>query len=80
MHGISFYKLPNLPENINNNILTINMSYYYCHYHRDCCLALPIIKQVENKGEKLVLPGRIFMRIVKSSIAESSAQFKLGLE
>lgn len=43
-------------------------------------MALPEIKQVKIKGEKQFFPGRIFMRIVKSSVAESSAAFKLVLE
>lgn len=41
---------------------------------------LPRKKRVENKGERLTFPGRIFMRIVKGLIAESSAPFKLVLE
>lgn len=73
--GNSFYKLQNLSESV--NVVSSTNYYYYCHDHRDLCLALPIIKQAE---EQRVFPRKMFMRIVKSSIAEPSAPFKLVLE
>lgn len=78
MHGISFCKPQNLPEMlISSPAISIIIIIIIII---DGCLVSPRMKQVGNKLEKLVLPGKLVMGTVKSSAAAASSPFKLILE